>query len=162
MAHIPGAKSSSALGFWLVRQGEHMHSVCRQHLLWWGSLFVLCWAPLAFGQQLVECRRDCDSEYWKAVSICYRSNTLYNDVRQCQETEQTAKRACKHQCSRPKAPEPRDCRRRCDRQYWDARSLCYQSSNRASEISKCDTLARGTKNQCTRGCPRPSSKQVRR
>jgi hypothetical protein len=162
MAQTGCGKTSPNLGSALNRRGEHMRSGYRQRLTWWVSLLVLCWAPLAYSQQVSECRRDCGSEYWKGVSRCYRSNTLYNDVRQCQDAEQLAKRTCKHRCSKPKGPAPRDCRRRCDQAYWDDRSVCYQSSSRYREIRGCETSARGTKDACNRSCPRRRAEEARR
>lgn len=135
--------------------GETMFSVNRHRLAQSVCLltFLFC-APLTYSQQATQCKRACDSSYWDGVSNCYRSSTAYGEIRQCQDAQQLRKRTCKHQCLRPRAPEPKDCRRRCDRQYWDAHGICYQSSTRYRDIRQCDDLARKTKNQCTRRCPR--------
>lgn len=130
-----------------------MHSGSRHRLTGAVSLLILSCAPLAYSQQVTECKRDCESEYWKGVSECHRSHTLYNDIRRCQDAEQLDKRKCTDRCSEPRGREPGDCMKRCDRDYWDNHSTCYQSSYRYSDIQECEGLARETRERCSRRCP---------
>ena len=119
------------------------------------GLVLLCWTPLASSQQPVDCKRACESNYWKGVSECHRTNTLYNDIRRCQDGEEADKRKCTDRCARPKSQEPGDCAKRCDRDYWDSISDCYQASNRYREIRGCEDLAREAKDKCRRACSEP-------
>jgi hypothetical protein len=138
----------------VMRQGWNMVSGFRYRSTWYVSLLVILWAPLAYGQEVNECKRDCRSEYWKGVSTCYRSSTAYGEIIQCRDALQSGKRKCTRRCSRPSRPEPTSCRRLCDRDYWESHGDCYQSSSRYNEIRECDASARETKNNCTKGCRR--------
>jgi hypothetical protein len=129
-----------------------MRSGSRHHLAWVAGLLILCWALLAYSQQVSECKRRCESKYWEGVSECYRSHTLYNDIRRCQDEKELNKRECTDRCSEPRGQEPGDCVKRCDRDYWDNHSTCYQSNYRYNDIRKCESSARETKERCRRNC----------
>ncbi len=129
-----------------------MRSVFRHSLPWSASLLVLCLTPIAYGQQVPDCNRNCERNYWKGVSTCYREHTLYNDIRQCQDAEEIDKRKCAKRCADPRSQEPGNCPKRCDREFWDDVSLCYRSSNRYSDIRACEDSARKSKDGCARSC----------
>lgn len=139
-----------------------MHLGLRHRLAGTFSLLVLCWAPfgytqeLGYSEELPDCRRACESNYWKGVSKCHRSHTLYNDIRQCQDEVAVDKRKCLDRCSQPKEQEPRGCVDRCDREYWDNVSTCYRSNHRYSDIRECENSAKETKGKCKRSCEQRS------
>jgi hypothetical protein len=116
------------------------------------SLLMLHCAPLAYSQQSIDCKRSCESDYWKGVSECHRSHTLYTDIRRCQDSEEMDKRKCTDRCLKPQGREPGDCNKRCDRDYWDDVSTCYRSSYRYNDIRACENSARETKDKCGRYC----------
>ena len=117
-------------------------------------LVLLFFAPLAYSQQVNECRRDCRSDYWRGVNRCYKANTAYNQIAPCRDALQWDKRKCTRRCTRPSRPEAADCKRQCDRDYWESRSACYQLSSRYREIRECDSAAQKTKKNCAKGCPK--------
>lgn len=129
-----------------------MRSRFRHCLAWSISVLILHCAPVAHTQPSTDCKRSCESDYWKGVSECHRSHTLYTDIRRCQDSEEAQKRKCTDRCKTPHGREPGDCNKRCDRDYWDDVSTCYRSSNRYNDIRDCEVSARETKDKCGRYC----------
>lgn len=137
-----------------------MRSDFRHWLPWWVSILALCSIPLADSQQLPDCKRACERDYWEGVSTCHQTHTLYNDIQRCQDAEELDKRKCTKRCSEPESREPGNCPRRCDREYWDDVSSCYRSNYRYSDIRACEDSAREIKDNCGRRCSQ-RAKEVR-
>lgn len=118
------------------------------------GLLILSWAFIALGQEMNQCKRSCESDYWRGVSECHRSHTLYTDIKKCQQGKEQDKRRCLERCSQPMGQGPADCLKRCDGDYWYDVSLCYRSNYLYSDISKCEVAARARKDKCSQYCSR--------
>lgn len=124
------------------------------------SMVVLCCLPLAYGQQSPDCKRDCERDYWRGVSECHRSHTLYTEIRQCQDDKEKDRRKCTTRCSQMRGSGPDNCGKRCDGDYWDDVSACYQSSYRYNDIRKCESSAQEAKENCRRYCSRRANEEA--